>query len=205
MSLLNLPSDGLHSVLVAIHKTLEYEGPTERERLLSLCAPDEISDGEQLRKTLNTWLQLGLLQESNGKVSFNPDIPKVDRTLDRLPAMARRFLFAPENNERFWEVEESRAADFTRSVGWCLAQDVYDFECSSWPDAQLRIAKQAPEDDSLFGKNNTRWNGLRAWVLFLGFGHVNGKDRLVIDPRRLCEMPCRRFSERRRPSELMIS
>jgi hypothetical protein len=182
MSLLNLPSDGLRSVLVAIHRAIEYEGPIERERLLSLCAPDEISDGGQLRQTLNTWLQLGLLRESNGKIALHREIPKGDRTLDRLPVVARRFLLAPENNERFWEIEGARAADFTRSVSWCLAQDVYDFECSSWPDAQRRIASQAPDDDSLLGRNDTRWNGLRAWVLFLGFGHVNGKDRLVIDP-----------------------
>ena len=162
MSVLNLASDGLRSVLVAIHKTLEYEGPTEKERLLELCGYKGPAEGPLLRGTLNTWVELALLHESDGKINFHPDTPKADKALNRLPVVARRRLLAPENNELFWEIEGSRAADFSRAISWCLAQNVYDFEFSSWDDAQLRILDQAPNDDSLLGKNDTRWNGIRS-------------------------------------------
>jgi len=181
MSILNRPSDGLYSVLIAIHRTIEYTGPIERDRLLALCGPETITDGSQVRQTLNTWLELGLFQESNGKISLENKIPKSDRTLDRLPFVLRKLLSAPENNQRFWEIDESRAADFTRGISFLLAQDVYDFECSSWPDAQARIALQVPADQSLFIQNDTRWSGIRAWASFLGFGHINAKGRFILE------------------------
>jgi hypothetical protein len=173
MSILNRPSDGLHSVLIAIYRTIEYTGSIERDRLLALCGPEGITDGVQVRQTLNTWLELGLFQESNGKISLHTNIRKSDRTITRLPFVARQLLMARENNERFWEVKESRSADFTRSVSWLLAQDVYDFECEKLDEAQLRLSYQVAGD---------RWSGLRAWAPFLGFGHVNAKGRFIVDP-----------------------
>jgi hypothetical protein len=182
MSILNRPSDGLYSVLIAIHRTIEYTGPIERDRLLALCGPETITDGLQVRQTLNTWLELGLFQESNGKISLDNKILTSDRTLDRLPFVVRKLLSAPENNQRFWEIDDSRAADFTRGISFLLAQDVYDFEYSSWSDAQARIALQVPADQSLFIQNDTRWSGIRAWASFLGFGHINAKGRFILEP-----------------------
>jgi hypothetical protein len=182
MSLLNLPSDGLHSVLVAMHRTLEYEGPIEKERLLDLCGPEEVSDPKQVRQTMNRWLELGLLRESNGKISLNAEIPKCERTTEHLPSVARQRLMAPENNEKFWELENSRGADFSRTVSWFLAQDVYEFEPSKWEEVQSRIQSQAPGEDRFLGKNDTRWTGFRAWAPFLGFGYVNRENCFIIDP-----------------------
>jgi hypothetical protein len=194
MSLLNSDSDGLHSVLIAIHKVIVDEGPIEREKLIALCAPKTIvirsknEKGEDkeseiiVNKTLIRWEQFGLFQKLNNEVFLHSDIPKSDRTLDRLSFVARKRLLAPENNERFWEAKDSGSADFTRALSWCLAQDVYEFECSSWRDAEYKINAQSIIDPNLIVQNDTRWRCLRSWIPFLGFGYINKNNRLVIDP-----------------------
>ena len=114
-------------------------------------ATNEISDGEQLRQTLNTWLQLGLLQESNGKVSLNPgDIPKGDRTkplIDCQPWHGVGSCFAPENNERFWEVEGIARRGFCaeRSVGAWPKMFTISNLVPRGPTRNCAFAKQAPE------------------------------------------------------------
>jgi hypothetical protein len=188
MSLLNLFNDGTHSVLVAIFRLLLAEKSMERERLLSLCAPADLADAKHTRATLNTWVELGLFARSaEDKISIHPQIASKERREESLPRLARRQALAEENNERFWEAEKSHSADFTRAISWLLAQDVYEAEYSTWETVQPVIQSQAPESE-VFGKNNTRWNGLKAWAPFLGFCW-NGKhptnaktNILMIDP-----------------------
>jgi len=194
MSILNRDSDGLYSVLVAIYKLIISQGPLERERLISLCAPKSLvpwpkdNKGEdtysilQVNKTLIRWGQLGLFQDLHGEISLNKNINKDDRTLNRLSFIARERLMDQENNERFWENEDSGASDLTRSLAWCLAQDVYDFEYSSWDDAKKLIDFQVSKDFAPIFQNDTRWASLRDWIPFLGFGYFSKKARLIIDP-----------------------
>jgi hypothetical protein len=185
MSLLNLTNDGKRGVLVAIYRLLLSEKSLDSDRLLSLCAPAELCDEKNTRDTLNTWVELGLFERSpHNKISISPLVPAKDRREDLLPIWASRRVLAPENNTRFWEAENSRCADFTRATAWLLAQDVYDAEYSSW-DVVLPIMKiQTPGNDGIFGQNNTRWNGLRAWAPFLGFGSVGNTkgSPFIIDP-----------------------
>ena len=195
MSLLNSDSDGLHSVLIALHKVIAYEGPIDREKLIAICAPKSIvirrknEKGEDreseilVNKTLIRWKQFGLFQELDNRVCLHSDIPRSDRAPDRLSFVARKRLLAPENNQRFWETEDSGSADFTRALSWCLAQDVYEFECSSWDkEAQPRIIAQSTIDTNLIVQNDTRWRCLRSWIPFLGFGYISKNNRLIIDP-----------------------
>ena len=185
MSLLNMPSDGTRGVLVAIFRLLLAEKSVDRERLLSLCAPEEVAVPKYTRITLNTWVDLGLFDcSSDDKVSISPLIPTKERREDLLAVWASRRALAPGNNERFWEVEKSRSADFTRATAWLLAQDVYEAEHSSWPVVQAIMKIQMPGNDAVFGKNDTRWNGLRKWAPFLGFGGVGNTQGspLIIDP-----------------------
>ena len=188
MSLLNLTNDGKRGVLVAIYRLLLAEKSLDRDRLLSLCAPAGLCDSKHARGTLNTWVELGLFEGSgdvkNPKISISQLIPKEERREDLLSVWASRRALAPENNERFLEVEDSRCADFTRATAWLLAQDVYEAEHSSWPTVQAIMKIQTPGNDGIFGQNDTRWNGLRAWVPFLGFGRVGNTkgSPLIIDP-----------------------
>ena len=180
-----MPSNGTRGVLVAIYRLLLAEKSVDRERLLSLCAPEGVANPEHTRKALNTWVDLGLFERSSDdKVSISPLIPSKDRREDLLAAWASRRALATENNERFWETEKSRSADFTRATAWLLAQDVYEAEHSSWPAVQAIMKIQTPGNDGIFGQNDTRWNGLRAWAPFLGFGGVGNTkgSPLIIDP-----------------------
>lgn len=188
MSLLNLENDGKRGVLVVIYRLLLAEKSLERDRLLSLCAPTGVCDPKHARGTLNTWVELGLFESSGDvnspKISISHLVPKEERREDLLPVWASRRALASENNERFWEVKDSRCSDFTRATAWLLAQDVYEAEHSSWPTVQAIMKIQTPGNDGIFGQNDTRWNGLRAWASFLGFGKA-GNTRgspLIIDP-----------------------
>lgn len=184
MSLLNLESDGRRGVLVAVYRLLGAEGAMERDRVLDLCAPKGVTERKYPTQTLNRWIELGLFQNASETISIHPDIPAKERTIDRLSTWARRRALAPENNERFWEATEARSADFTRAISWLLAQDIYDAEYRSWDDLQPVLQRQTPGNQTIFGQNDTRWNGLRAWGPFLGFGRV-GNTRgspFIIDP-----------------------
>jgi len=188
MSLLNITNDGKRGVLVAIYRLLLAEKSTDRDRLLSLCAPAGLCEPKHARGTLNTWVELGLFESSgdvqNPKISISQLVPKEERREDLLSVWASRRALARENNERFWETEDSRCADFTRATAWLLAQDVYEAEHSSWPSVQAIMKIQMPGNDGIFGQNDTRWNGLRAWVPYLGFGSVGNTkgSPLIIDP-----------------------
>ena len=185
MSLLNLYNDGTRGTLTAIYRTLLAEGATDRDRLIALCAPEGVGEPKQVRGTLNTWVKLGLFERSSkDKISISAKVPKNERGEDWLSTWACRRALAEENNERFWEAEDSRCADFSRATAWLLAQDVYEAEYGSWEILQPVIKAQTPGNDGIFGQNDTRWNGLRAWVPYLGFGYVGNRRGwpLIVDP-----------------------
>jgi hypothetical protein len=170
MSLLNRPSDGIHSVLTVIFKLLLSEGRIERDRLVRMCAPRGSINDEKTRQTLNRWLELGLFQETaDGTITLHPDVRKDERDIQKLPKLARRIVLAEQNNTDFWASEEAKAADFTRSLCWLLAQDCWSIDFAGWDQAQALIQRQLPSNAVLI-QNDTRWSGLKAWVPFLGFG-----------------------------------
>jgi hypothetical protein len=189
MSLLNRPSDGMHSVLVVLFKLL-LDQKSDRERVLKLCAPPTAVETKQVAQTLNTWIKLGLFDEPEGKaVSIHADVHKDERTLERLPHLARRLVLRAENNADLWAVQESRAADFTRAVCWLLAQDVYTAEFVGWPESLLRrqVPTEVADDeqaDLKFITNNERWAPLKAWTTWFGFGWTASTPNgvLMIDP-----------------------
>lgn len=190
MSLLNRPSDGIHSVLTVIFKLLLAEKSIELDTLVGLCAPngaiDEKKDKneEKTRQTLNRWIQLGLFQKSKDeKVAIHPDLRKDERDLQSLPSVARRIVLAEYNNTDFWASEGAKAADFTRSLCWLLAQDCWAVDFAGWEQAQAMIQRQLP-GEAILVQNDTRWSGLKAWVPFLGFGWIAKypTGSLVADP-----------------------
>jgi hypothetical protein len=183
MSLLNLPGDGTRSVLVVIYRLLLQEGPLLRSKLLDLCAPKDIVDPKSTSITLNTWIDLGLFEEKNGKVSISPNVSKKERDERFLSQNARARVFAAENNEKFWEVDKSKSADFNRAISWLFAQDAYQAELKSWEGEVIHLIKaQVNEDDALLGRNDTRWNGLKHWLPYLGLAWILKNGTVIVDP-----------------------
>lgn len=186
MSVLNQASDGLYTVLIVLVRAIVRFAPRGREELLLACggAVDAV-DASQLTQTLNRWTELGLLSELDGVVSIaEPYRSGLGRTADeaeaRLPKMVRMVAMRAENNERFWERERSRAADLSRAVSWMLAQDVYALDGNVKRLAVLEEAQIVDSSKQTIGKNDTRWNGLKTWMLYLGFARDG--MQWVVDP-----------------------
>jgi hypothetical protein len=186
VSVLNQASDGLYTVLIVLVRAIVRFGPRSRDDLLRVCggAVDAV-DTSQLTQTLNRWAELGLLSEEDGVVNLSePYRSGLGRTADdaeaRLPKMVRTVAMLPENNERFWERERSRSADLSRAVSWMLAQDVYALDGNVKKLAVLEEAQIVDSTKQTIGKNDTRWNGLKAWMLYLGFARDG--MQWVVDP-----------------------
>src|SRR5205823_8786976 len=81
MSILNRPSDGLLSVLLALHRGVLAYGPQSEGALLDLVAPSSVvPDGkpDMARKTLTRWKQLGFFSsDTDGVITLNPAIATV--------------------------------------------------------------------------------------------------------------------------------
>ena len=181
-----MPSDGLFNVLIVLIRALIRLGPKPRGELLKACGADlEAVDPKHLSQSLTRWTELGLfvveegvvaLHESHGsQLGRNADIAEV-----RLPKLAREIALAPENNARFWESEENRSADLSRGLSWILAQDVYALDTSSHQKVATLESTQVADGTKRILQNDTRWNGLRTWMLYLGF--ARGGAQVTIDP-----------------------
>ena len=144
MSLLNSPSDGLHSILIAIHETLRLHENLTRDELIDLVAPLPLFNGrkgtpqEKAKATLNRWIQLGLFVETNNKqiAIHNNDFP--------LPVLARIRLLDEANNIDFLKTKSAPAGDFTRAVTWFLSQNSWTLDSSSWIKIQPLMKLQLP-------------------------------------------------------------
>lgn len=186
MSVLNQASDGLYTVLIALARAIVRFGPRNREDLLLACGSAvEAIDPSQLTQTLNRWTELGLFGQNDGLVVIaEPYRAALGRTADeaesRLPAIVRTVAMLPENNDRFWEREKSKAADLSRAVAWMLAQDVYSLDGNVKKLALLEEAQIVDSSKQTIGRNDTRWNGLKAWMLYLGFARDG--MQWVVDP-----------------------
>lgn len=190
MSILNQTNDGLFNVLIVLAKCLVFFGPIKKDKLLALCAPASITDQDMANKTLRRWTQIGLFQEYEAEIRFSDELPnKFTRrsfTPDELADSIRHLIYAPRNNERFWEKEKSQSADMCRLTAWMLAQDVHQFRPSNFQQADDLYVKQI----NMTGverqfTNSTRWNGFTSWGTFLGFGgYETGRSsgEFIIDP-----------------------
>ncbi|WP_263575044.1 protein DpdG [Devosia aquimaris] len=181
-----MPSDGLFNVAIVLVRALARYGSRSREDLLAACGlgVDGI-DPKHLTQTLNRWTELGLFQSEDKLVSLrdpyrsilgkNPDIAE-----SRLPKVLRMIALAPENNIRFFEAEENRAADLNRGLSWILAQDVYTIDTSSHGTIDALENSQVADKAKRMLQNDTRWNGLRTWMVYLGFARSGSS--VTIDP-----------------------
>ena len=188
MSLLNMASDGMPNVLLALYRYILANGPTPEAKLIDVCAPDIVCRQERAQSTVNTWAKLGLFARSDTDVRLSPALPAVVRERKcgeaTLRSVLRELIFRPENNDPFWGSEGVLAADFTRGLAWCLAMDPLRLHCDGYhPVNQLEL-ETLPTDVEVF-RNDTRWNGFKAWAVFLGFGWQAKYPKagtLIVDP-----------------------
>ena len=188
MSILNRPSDGLLSVLIALRSGLLAYGPQPETELLELVAPTSVvTDGkpDMAKKTLTRWKQLGFFQETRGAVCLGPSISLIaaDDT-DGLRAAILRLVLAPENNPRLQvgdgeDDEKSMASDCSRALAWILAQDPYSLPLV-YADVELLQSRQ--EVSPRVFANDTRWQGLVEWAVFLGAGFTSTRSGLTLCP-----------------------
>lgn len=177
MSILNRPSDGLLSVLIALHRAILAFGIQTESDLLELVAPESVvPDGKPkpdlAKKTLARWKQLGFFVEDDGRVKLDARIASIPATdSDSLRAAILRMVLAPENNpgilEAGSEAEASKSTDCTRAVSWALAQEVYAFPASYKGVESLQ--RDQGVQPRIF-TNDTRWQGFSEWAVFLGVG-----------------------------------
>lgn len=190
MSILNRPSDGLVSALIALRRAIIAYGPQTGQQLIELCAPDgEGMDGAGLaRKTLTRWRQLGVFEEQeDGKIALAPIAQGIEADdLKALRFFLLRTVLAAENNPNLAEdrgdeeaqSETSRCTDFSRAASWALSQDPYSFATSF--QIVERVTSEQRIAIRLFS-NSTRWNGFIEWAHFLGIG-IQSKGGLLPNP-----------------------
>ena len=188
MSLLNMPSDGMPNVLVALYRYVLAVGPTPATKLIDVCAPDGVCRQDRAKATLNTWTKLGFFEREDDTVRLTPSLPTAVR--DRksgeevLGRVLRELVLRADNNEPFWGSVGVHAADFTRGLAWCLAMDPLRLHGNGYDPVDRLENDTLPNDVEVF-RNDTRWNGFKAWAVFLGFGwqaRFPKAGTLVVDP-----------------------
>lgn len=207
MSILNSASDGLPNVLIVLCKCLMIHRSLSREDLLGLCAPMSLFDEKQkpreyAQNTLNRWTDLGLFKEKNSYISFSDQLVLTTgstlRSIESLPQILRSVVFAPHNNERLFESDDSKSADFTRALSWVLLQNVYTLA----GDKHEPIAELEAKTGLKAFQNPTRWNGFKRWVQYLGFGWKVDDNVITFDPTKaIIESLSAVFGEREEMSQ----
>lgn len=186
MSILNQASDGLPNVLVVLYDTLARSArPIARDELLETVAPKGVAhdDGKQARQTLGRWTELGLFTEGSDGIELS------QRPLQRLDSdaglvaqvrtAARARALHASNNADLWATEAARAADFTRSIAWVLAQDVYR---PLYTNLEVLERSHMVDGTPALMQNSTRRSGLKAWGQFFGFLRPVLKSDIEVDP-----------------------
>jgi hypothetical protein len=183
MSILNLQSDGLPSIVLALARIAAQEKTTSRDDLFGICVPQSraINDTDKdlaarARATLVRWTNLGLFAEDGDQVRLFVGPARgesIDAFTARLPELCREFALSRENGLPLWAADGSiseettgRTADFCRGLAWCLAQDIYTLP-SSHAEIESLATSQVQAGRFIF-LNDTRWAGFRTWARFLG-------------------------------------
>ena len=186
MSILNQASDGLPNVMLVLYDVLfRSTKPIERDDLLETVAPKGVAhdDGKQARQTLNRWIELGLFVQGEGGIdlALRPK-GRVESDVEMIAqarTAARTRVMDPSNNPDLWATDSARAADFTRSISWVLAQDVYR---PLYSNLEALERDQLVDGTVAMMQNNTRRSGLKAWGQFLGFLRPVLKSEIEVDP-----------------------
>jgi hypothetical protein len=179
MGILNRPSDGQLTVLLALSRTLQAYGPMDEERLEALCAPASVvKDRTQVHKTLVRFKQLGLFVDDPRGVRLAAPFDGLDLAdVESIRTPLRALVLDERNNPletQDADEEGGDASDFSLGAAWLLQQDPYTFS-GRWEDVELLQKTQTQETKKKFLSNSTRWDGLHEWAPFLGLCRIIGK------------------------------
>jgi hypothetical protein len=186
MTVLNQASDGQVNTLIMLVRTSVRFGPRSRADLLGMCGADlDAVDKTKLNGSFLTWSDLGLFETIGDLTALSEpyrsrlgnDVAKAEA---RLPGIAREIALMPENNARFWEQKNSKSADLSRGLSWMLAQDVYTLDTSNHKAIEDLEALQVKDLTKRMLQNDTRYNTLKSWMSYLGFGREGAL--FVVDP-----------------------
>ena len=186
MTVLNQASDGQVNTLIVLVRTSVRFGPRSRGDLLAMCGADlDAVDKAKLNGSFLTWSDLGLFETVGDLTALSEpyrsrlgnDVGKAEA---RLPGIAREIALLPENNARFWEQKNSKSADLSRGLSWMLAQDVYALDTSNHDAIEALEAVQVKDLSKRMLQNDTRYNTLKSWMSYLGFGREGAL--FVVDP-----------------------
>jgi hypothetical protein len=179
MGILNLTEDGFPGLVIALYGALNRFGPQRERDLIGMCA-GSVEPDPAIRKTLRRWTQIGLFEVVDDVVSVDPRAAEVcDGSLSSLKNCMRNLVLARRNGEPSDEDGAGAASDFVKGASWLLAQDIYSIDTSSAAKVQAIEVQQHPAGERAL-QNDTRWTGLRQWLVFLGFAWEG--PGLVIDP-----------------------
>ncbi len=179
MGILNLTEDGFPGLVVALYQALSEFGPQRESDLVNICA-GSAEPHRYVRKSLRRWTQIGLFEVADGFVSIGERIRETcDGSIDSIKTHMRELVLDRRNVEPSEDSDTGIVSDFIRGTSWLLAQDIYKIDTSSADTIQpLEVEQYPPGQRAL--QNNTRWSGLRQWVVFFGFAWEG--PQLVIDP-----------------------
>lgn len=179
MGILNLTNDGFPGLVVALYRAVQKFGPQCEGDLIGICAGAAEPD-PAVKNSLHRWSQLGLFEVVDEIVSIaKPIADSCDGSANAIKTQMRRLVLSAGNNKPLGESDGGRASDFVKGASWLLAQDIYRMDTSSAEAIQSLEVRQFPTGDRAL-QNNTRWTGLRQWMVFLGFAWEG--PQLVLDP-----------------------
>ena len=102
-----------------------------------------------------------------------------------LGGLLRNIVLNPMNNQELNQDGGQLAADLTLALSWTLAQDIYALPGGTYASIGTLEQSQFGSSMPYAFRNDTRWNGFRAWAPLLGFGWTEKKSggvSLVVDP-----------------------
>jgi len=179
MGILNLTTDGFPGLVVALYQTIHKFGPLRKSELIGMCAGGA-EPNDAVKNSLHRWTQLGIFEVSDELVDIaKPVAGNCDGSVSAIKTQMRHLVLNARNGEPSNASDIGKAADFVRATSWLLAQDIYRIDTSSDKAIQSLEVQQYPLGQRAL-QNNTRWTGLRQWIVFLGFAWE--EPRLVLDP-----------------------
>jgi hypothetical protein len=178
MSILNLASDGLPSIIQTLARVVAQNQGISRDDLIRICIPGSSMDASKTRQTLTRWISLGLFSEDGDEIRLAVELNRgepVDAFDERVLAICRHLALRYENGLPLWPVDgndseegSGRTADLCRGLAWCLAQDIYSLPNSPEKVESLATA-QIKAGSFIFKNKSNRWPGFCSWARFLGF------------------------------------
>ena len=153
--------------------------------MIDHCTRGIQGDSIRMRTVLKRWTDLGLFEMKEENIQIDERFgqkkrgEKIDELIARLPTACRILMFDSPNCLPFWGESQGISADFVRGASWLLAQNIYEFP-TVWQKAEPIHNQQFTTDKRII-TNDTRFNGLRHWMRYLGFATGDG-DAFLIDP-----------------------